>query len=133
VRAVCSRDVRTRPASVKVASPAALAGRRAAPSGRAAQSWLRATDRDRAAPGIPEAQSVQVFEILLAILAEAGMTAADLVRLNAYLTDPADLAACMAVRDRYVADPPPASTLLVMRALARPVFQVEIEAVAAKA
>jgi enamine deaminase RidA (YjgF/YER057c/UK114 family) len=38
----------------------------------------------------------------------------------------------MAVRDRHVAPPPPASTLLVVRALARPEFKIEIEAVAAQ-
>ncbi len=37
----------------------------------------------------------------------------------------------MAVRDRYVGEPPPASTLLVVKALARPRFKIEIEAVAA--
>ena len=53
------------------------------------------------------------------------------MRLNTYLTDPADLRSYMAVRDRYVGEPPPASTLLVVKALARPRFKIEIEAVAA--
>ena len=79
-----------------------------------------------------EAQAEACFENLLAILAAAGMGPADLVRLNTYLVDPADLAAYMAVRDRYVAAPPPASTLLVVHALARPQFKIEIEAVAAQ-
>jgi enamine deaminase RidA (YjgF/YER057c/UK114 family) len=48
-----------------------------------------------------------------------------------YLTDPAGLRDSMAVRDRYAADPPPASTLLVVQALARPQFRIEIEADAA--
>jgi enamine deaminase RidA (YjgF/YER057c/UK114 family) len=37
----------------------------------------------------------------------------------------------MKVRDRHVGDPPPASTLVVVQALARPQFRVEIEATAA--
>jgi enamine deaminase RidA (YjgF/YER057c/UK114 family) len=37
----------------------------------------------------------------------------------------------MMVRDRYVGDPPPASTLMVVQALARPQFRIEIEATAA--
>jgi 2-iminobutanoate/2-iminopropanoate deaminase len=37
----------------------------------------------------------------------------------------------MAVRDRWVATPAPASTLLFISALARPEFRVEVEAVAA--
>jgi enamine deaminase RidA (YjgF/YER057c/UK114 family) len=60
------------------------------------------------------------------------MGTGDLVRLNAYLTDPNDRADYMAVRDRHVAPPPPASTLLVVRALARPEFKIEIEAVTAQ-
>jgi 2-iminobutanoate/2-iminopropanoate deaminase len=78
-----------------------------------------------------EHQAEACFDSIAQILAEAGMQAADLVRLNAYLTDPVDLATYMKVRDRHVGDPPPASTLLVVRALARPQFKVEIEATAA--
>jgi len=78
-----------------------------------------------------EDQAEACFDNIARILAEAGMRMADLARLNAYLTDPADLAAYMAVRDRYVDDPPPASTLLIVRALARPQFRIEIEATAA--
>ena len=83
---------------------------------------------------IPEGfveQAEACFGNIALILAEAGMSAADLVRLNTYLTDPADLATYMSVRDRHVADPPPASTLLVVQALARPQFRIEIEAIAA--
>jgi 2-iminobutanoate/2-iminopropanoate deaminase len=71
-------------------------------------------------PSSFEAQAEACFRNLLAILRDAGMGAADLVRLNTYLVDPDDLAAYMAVRDRHVAAPPPASTLLIVRALARP-------------
>jgi enamine deaminase RidA (YjgF/YER057c/UK114 family) len=84
---------------------------------------------------IPEhvaGQAELCFESILAILAAGGMGPADLVRLNTYLVDPGDLPAYMAVRDRYVAMPPPASTLLVVQALARPQFRIEIEAIAAK-
>ena len=83
---------------------------------------------------VPESvadQAAACFDNLLAILAEGGMGVADLVRLTTYLTDPADRAVCMAVRDRYVGAPPPASTLLVVQALALPQFRIEIEAVAA--
>jgi 2-iminobutanoate/2-iminopropanoate deaminase len=78
-----------------------------------------------------EQQAEACFDSITQILAEAGMQAANLVRLNAYLTDPADLATYMKVRDRHVGDPPPASTLVVVQALARPQFRVEIEATAA--
>jgi 2-iminobutanoate/2-iminopropanoate deaminase len=83
---------------------------------------------------IPESfedQAEACFGNIGRILAEAGMGVADLVRLNTYVTDPADLGAYMRVRDRHVGDPPPASTLLVVQALARPQFRIEIEATAA--
>jgi enamine deaminase RidA (YjgF/YER057c/UK114 family) len=100
-------------------------------------SWLYLSGQlgvaaDGHIPARVEAQAELCFESILAILAEAGMSPADLVRLNTYLIDPGDLLAYMTVRDRYVAAPPPASTLLVVQALARPQFRIEIEAVAAR-
>ena len=77
-------------------------------------------------------QAEACFANILTILAEAGMGPGDLVRLNTYLTDAADRAAYGAARDRHVAVPPPASTLVIVRALARPEFKIEIEAIAAK-
>ncbi len=79
-----------------------------------------------------EAQAEVCFENVLAILAEAGMDAGDLVRINSYLVDEGDVSAYIAVRDRYVIEPPPASTLLIVRALVRPQFRIEVEAVAAR-
>ena len=38
----------------------------------------------------------------------------------------------MQVRDEFVGDPPPASTLMIVQGFARPEFKVEIEAVAAR-
>jgi len=66
------------------------------------------------------------------VLADAGMTLADIVRLNAYVSDRAYLKDYMAVRDRYVADPPPASTLMIVSGFAREEFKVEVEIVAAR-
>jgi enamine deaminase RidA (YjgF/YER057c/UK114 family) len=86
---------------------------------------------DGTVPSSCAEQAEACFANILAILAEAGMGPGDLVRLNTYLTDAADRAAYGAVRDRHVA-PPPASTLVVVRALARPEFKIEIEAIAAK-
>jgi enamine deaminase RidA (YjgF/YER057c/UK114 family) len=37
----------------------------------------------------------------------------------------------MAVRDRYVMQPPPASTLVIVSGFTRPEFKVEVEAIAA--
>ena len=61
------------------------------------------------------------------------MKLADLVRLNAYVAAAGYLAGYMRVRDEFIGNPPPASTLMVVQGFARPEFKVEIEAVAARA
>lgn len=87
---------------------------------------------DETIPEAVEAQAELCFANITAILAEAGMTLADVVRLNAYVTDRTHMAGYMAVRDRLVATPPPASTLMIVAGFTRPEFKVEIEAVAAR-
>ncbi|KKB07015.1 endoribonuclease L-PSP [Devosia geojensis] len=71
------------------------------------------------------------FANIAAILAEAGMTLADVVRINAYVTGREHLPDYMAVRNALFAQPYPASTLMIVSGFARPEFVVEIEAVAA--
>jgi enamine deaminase RidA (YjgF/YER057c/UK114 family) len=100
--------------------------------------WLLCSGQLGISPGdqVPEsceAQAIMCFEAIGACLAAAGMSFADIVRINAYVTDRAHMAPYMAVRDRYVALPPPASTLMIVSGFTRPVFLVEIEAIAAKA
>lgn len=83
---------------------------------------------------IPEgvaAQAERIFANIDALLAEAGMSRGNVVRLSTFLIDPADRGAYMEVRDRWVDNPAPASTLLFISALARPEFRIEIEAIAA--
>jgi enamine deaminase RidA (YjgF/YER057c/UK114 family) len=89
-------------------------------------------DNSRAIPEEAEAQTELIFDAIEAILAEAGMSVGDLVRLNAYVTARDYLPAYMAVRDRRVASPPPASTLMIVSGFAREAFKVEVEAVAAR-
>jgi enamine deaminase RidA (YjgF/YER057c/UK114 family) len=84
-------------------------------------------------PESAEEQAVLCFEAIGACLAEGGMSLADIVRINAYVTDRDHMAAYMAVRDRFVAQPPPASTLMIVSGFTRPEFKVEVEAIAAKA
>ena len=70
---------------------------------------------------------------LLAILESAGMGPGDLVKVNAYLTRAEDTGLYREVRGRMLAGAEPASTLIVISALADPDWLVEIEAVAAAA
>lgn len=87
---------------------------------------------DGTIPAGAEEQAELCFEAIAAILAEAGLGLGDLVRLNAYVTGREHLPGYMRVRDRYVATPPPASTLMIVAGFARPEFVVEIEAIAGR-
>ena len=79
------------------------------------------------------AQATQAFENIKTVLAAAGTTPDRLVRLNYYVVglDDDKLKILREVRDRFVnTKQPPASTLVRVVGLARPEFQIEIEAVA---
>lgn len=85
--------------------------------------------------GIPEdvaAQADLCFANIAAILGEAGMDLADIVRIDAYVTAREHMAGYMLSRDRHVATPPPASTLMIVGGFTREEFKVEIEVVAAR-
>lgn len=90
-------------------------------------------DADDSVPDSAEAQADLCFRAIAACLEEAGMGVADVVKLNAYVTDRAHMAGYMAARDRFIADPPPASTLMIVSGFTREAFKVEVEALAAKA
>lgn len=84
-----------------------------------------------AAEGI-EAQVEQAWKNLVAILEEAGMGVEDIVRTTTFVTKPDYVAATRPVRAKYLGDLKPASTMLVVAALARPELFFELEAMAAK-
>lgn len=88
---------------------------------------------DTVVPEDAEAQARLIFSAIAAILAEASMSLADLVRLDAYVTAREHLAPYMAVRDEIVSDPPPASTLMIVSGFSREIFKVEVVATAARA
>ena len=88
---------------------------------------------DETVPEGAEAQSVRCFENIAAVLADLGADFSALVRLNAFVTHRDHLAGYMAARDRFVADPPPASTLMIVGGFTREAFVVEVEAIAAVA
>ncbi len=90
-------------------------------------------DKDGLVPEGVEAQARLCFRAIAAVLGEAGMTLGDIVRVNAYVVGAQYLSGYMRVRDEFIDDPPPASTLMIVQGFARPEFKVEIEAVAARA
>jgi enamine deaminase RidA (YjgF/YER057c/UK114 family) len=77
------------------------------------------------------AQTEQVFANLRRALASVGASFADVVKTTTFITDAKQIAALREVRGRYLNSAQlPASTLVVVTALARPELLVEIEAVA---
>jgi 2-iminobutanoate/2-iminopropanoate deaminase len=79
------------------------------------------------------AQAEQAWKNIIAMLDQAGMSVHDLVKVTHYLVRNEDIKPYVQVRARYLGDARPASMLLVVPALVRPEFLVEIEAYAAKA
>jgi len=79
-----------------------------------------------------EAQCKQSWDNLIAVLNSADMDIPDLVRVNGYITDKADVAAFREVRIPYLGDTRTAFTLVVVADLASPDWLVEIDAVAAQ-
>jgi 2-iminobutanoate/2-iminopropanoate deaminase len=77
------------------------------------------------------AEQAQVaWSNLVGVLQAAGMDVTDLVKVTTYMTDAADLKALGPVRSGFLGDARPASTLLIVKALARPEWLIEVEAVA---
>lgn len=88
--------------------------------------------KDGTIPGGVSAQAAICLANIDAILAEAGLGRASILRLNAYVTDRGHIVDYMAVRDRWLVDcaVKPASTLLIVSGFTRSEFVVEIEAIA---
>ncbi|NLS15340.1 RidA family protein [Rhizobium sp. P40RR-XXII] len=83
-------------------------------------------------PADVTAQAELCFKAINAILDEAGMSFADIIRISGFVTTREDFPAYMAVRDRYILDPKPVSTLLIIGGFTRAEFLVEVEVTAAK-
>ncbi|HXX37927.1 MAG TPA: RidA family protein [bacterium] len=77
------------------------------------------------------AQAVQVFENLKTVLASAGATLDDVVKLTTYTTNLAYRPTIAEVRARYCGSYLPPNTFVVVASLASPDYLLEIEAVAA--
>jgi 2-iminobutanoate/2-iminopropanoate deaminase len=82
-------------------------------------------------PGIA-AQAEQAWRNLSAILEQGGMELRDLVKVTHYLVRAEDIKPYVEVRARFLGELRPASMLIVVPALVRAEFLVEIEAYAAR-
>ncbi|UUR09037.1 RidA family protein [Sphingomonas glaciei] len=79
-------------------------------------------------PGDAADQARRCLTIILGAIAELGGSAADVVRTRMYIVDPADADAIGAVHGEYFGEIRPASTMVVVKALLRDEWRVEIEA-----
>lgn len=91
-----------------------------------------ALDRAGDIPASFEAQAELVWNNVHAILKDAGMNVGNLVKIMSFLTRASDFSDFARIRARHLGNHRPASTLLVVSALAHPKFLVEVEAVAVR-
>lgn len=92
------------------------------------QLGIDAADR---VPETIEEQTQLCFRNIEAVLKDAGLELTDVVRINAFVTAREHLQGYMAARDRFIGDPPPASTLMIVGGFARPEFLIKVEVIAA--
>ena len=76
-----------------------------------------------------EAQTRQVFANIKSISAAVGASMDDVVKITCLLIDVADYAAYGKVRSETFGSGPPASSTVMVAALVRPEFLVEVEAI----
>jgi 2-iminobutanoate/2-iminopropanoate deaminase len=86
---------------------------------------------DGTLPAGIEAQSRLAWKYILAALAEARMTTADIVKVTTSLTDAKNIAGYAKVRAEVLGDLRPAFMLQVITQLIKPEILVEIEIIAA--
>jgi len=78
------------------------------------------------------AQYRQALENMKTVLASEGADFSDIVKITIFTTDIDEFRKAGNLRSEYFGDSAPASTLVQIERLARPVFLVEIEAIAIK-
>ena len=87
---------------------------------------------DGALPDDITGQAELAWGHIVAMLTQADMTVADLVKVTHYLLRADDIGAYVKVRSRFLGEARPASMLLIVPELVRPEFLLEIEAYAAR-
>jgi reactive intermediate/imine deaminase len=75
-------------------------------------------------------QTEQIMRILQAVLADAGSTFHDVIKVTNYMIDVSEFAKVAPVRARYLTPPYPASTTVEVSRLIRDDLLIEIEAIA---
>lgn len=83
-------------------------------------------------PDSASAQTELVFANIERVLAAAGMTLADLVKLNLFVVSREDLPAIREVRNRILPTPPPAMSLMLVAGLGQESWRLEVDGIAAR-
>jgi 2-iminobutanoate/2-iminopropanoate deaminase len=84
------------------------------------------------APGDIEGQAVRVFENLKIAIESTSGSVRDIVKMNIYATEASHYDVIRGARQRFFGDHCPVSTLVIVKALARPELLLEIEAIAVR-
>jgi 2-iminobutanoate/2-iminopropanoate deaminase len=87
-------------------------------------------DGNVVAPGDITAQTHQVMKNFQAVVEAAGMVMSDVVKITNYLVDVRDYPAMAAVRQQYLREPFPASTMVEVTGFLYQGLLVEIEGIA---
>lgn len=87
---------------------------------------------DGTVPASAGEQTELIFQNLKSLLGKAGMEISDLVELTIYAVAKEDLAEIRAVRDRWIGDTLPALSLVIVAALGRAEWRLEMDGTAAK-
>ena len=91
------------------------------------------TRKDGTGPPSVEEQSEIAWQNIVAILAAADMKVTDIVKIQQFVLSLEDFPKYAATRAKFLGSHRSASTAVVVKALVRPDWLVEVEAVAAKA
>lgn len=73
-----------------------------------------------------------IFQNMQAILGELGFAFSDIVKMNYFVVNAEDLPAIRAVRDTLIEGPFPAASLVLVKALGRREWRLEVECTAAR-
>lgn len=88
------------------------------------------THPDGSIPESFEAQATLVWERIVAVLNDAGMSARDIVTVRSYLTDRANVSAYSAIKKRFLETARPASTGVIVPGLFNERYLLEVEVTA---
>jgi enamine deaminase RidA (YjgF/YER057c/UK114 family) len=99
--------------------------------------WLHVSGQvgvtpDGFVPDDPQKQIELAWDNLIAVLADAGMSVRDLVKIDGFITKPDLVPLYRKERERRFAGHAAATTMVIVAGLAEPNLLVEIQAVAAK-